>query len=222
MELERIKDFNFLGITINENLSWNSHLNNLNRKLSRICGTLNRLKHFLPPFILKTIYNSLFLPHLNFGILTWGSSHNKVSKIQKRALRTIFKGKYNAHTEPLFKLNNLLKIEDIYTLSVIKFYYKYVHNSLPIYFSNFDLNRRSDIHPHNTRHRDLLQTNICNKAYSKTTLRYVLPKLINSLPNIISDKIKTHSLPGLSFYFKNVCLKGYSSECTIVNCYICS
>ena len=40
--------------------------------LTRICGVLSRLKHYVPVLILKKIYNSLFLSHLNYGITAWG------------------------------------------------------------------------------------------------------------------------------------------------------
>ncbi len=42
--------------------------------------------------------------------------------------------KYNAHSEPLFKQLNLLKIEYILRLNKLKFYYKYENGLLPDYF----------------------------------------------------------------------------------------
>ncbi len=46
---------------------------------------------------------------------------------------------YNAHTEPIFKINNLLKQEDILKLQELKLYYNYVNNSLPYYFRMSDI-----------------------------------------------------------------------------------
>ena len=50
---------------------------------------LNRLKHELTLSILKTIYNTLFLPHLNYGILLWGSETESIHKLQRRVVKLI-------------------------------------------------------------------------------------------------------------------------------------
>ena len=86
---------------------------------------MNRLKRYLPQNILPTIYNSLILPHINYSILVWGFKSSRIYKLQKRAVRMISCSKYNAHTEPLFKSLNLLKVEDIFKIKTLKFYHKY-------------------------------------------------------------------------------------------------
>ena len=72
MPIERVTCFTFLGVIIDSNLTWAHHINYISNKLSRICGVLSRLKHYVPVLILKIIYNSLFLSHLNYGITAWG------------------------------------------------------------------------------------------------------------------------------------------------------
>ena len=71
-EVENVKCFNFLGIIIDEHLSWSDHINCLSTKLSRAIGVINRMKNCLPCYILKTLYYSMFACHLNYGILLWG------------------------------------------------------------------------------------------------------------------------------------------------------
>ena len=70
MPIQKIEYFNFLGITIHQNLTWHLHTNKLINKLSQTLGVLNQFKHFLPPYVLRTLYNSLVQPHLSYGILT--------------------------------------------------------------------------------------------------------------------------------------------------------
>ena len=72
MPIERVTYFKFLGVIIDCNLTCSHHINHISIKLSRICGVLSRLKHYIPVLILKIIYNSLFLSHLNYGIRAWG------------------------------------------------------------------------------------------------------------------------------------------------------
>ena len=104
-------NFNFLGVIIDEHLNWNDHINKVATTISRCVGILCRLKHYLPLYTLRTLYTSLILPHLTYGILIWGSNISRLFKLQKRAVRTITNSSYNAHTEPIFKSLNLLKIK---------------------------------------------------------------------------------------------------------------
>ena len=97
-KIERVNEFNFLGTIFDENLNWNQHIQKISNTISRTLELLNRLKHTLPLSALKLLYNSLILPHLQYGILTWGFNHNRLFKLQKRAMRIITCSKYNAHT----------------------------------------------------------------------------------------------------------------------------
>ena len=81
---------------------------------------MNKLKNILLQNIMLAIYNSLILSHINYAILAWGYQFDWIYKIQK-AIRAITRSKYNAHTEPIFKELNLLKIEDIYKIQHLKF-----------------------------------------------------------------------------------------------------
>ena len=118
-----VENFVFHGITINNKLNWNSHINKVTNKISKTVGLLNKLRSFLPSGVLQTIYNTLIL---TYGILAWGRHTHAIHKIQKRAIRIIAASKYNAHTEPLFKQLNLLKACDICKLQELKFYHKHI------------------------------------------------------------------------------------------------
>ncbi len=67
--IDRVSDFNFLGLTINEHLNWKSHTDKLSNKISKTMGVLNKLKHFVPLNARVMIYNSLILSHLKYCIL---------------------------------------------------------------------------------------------------------------------------------------------------------
>ena len=86
IDIERVKEFNFLGLSINENLTWSSHAKKISNKISRIIGIMNRLKRFLPLSALKLMYFSLINSHLQFCVATWGFDHSRINKLQKRQL----------------------------------------------------------------------------------------------------------------------------------------
>ena len=144
--IDKVLDFNFLGIHFNEQLNWKSNIDKLSVKCCRILGILNRLKRILPLNIKIILYNSFMLPHLNYGITLWGFKCERILKLQKKAARILSASKYNAHTEPLFKNLKLLKIEHILKLHELKLYYKFIHIRLPVYLQNLKLDQNSSIH----------------------------------------------------------------------------
>ena len=119
--IERVTQFNFLGLTINENMNWKSHSSKIANKISRTLGVMNRLKRYLPMAAMKLMYDSLILSHLQFGITCWGFDWNRIFKLQKRAMRIMTNKKFNAHTEPIFKELKMLKIKDIFNIQCLKF-----------------------------------------------------------------------------------------------------
>ena len=84
-----VDNFNFLGIIINKHLNWTSHVDMLSAKLSKTIGILNTLKHILPINIMRTLYTSLILCHLNYGVLLWGPKlreNDNLHILQKKLL----------------------------------------------------------------------------------------------------------------------------------------
>ena len=61
----------FLGFIIDNKLSWKEHNLYLSKTLSRNIGIINQLKMSFPKYILKSLYSTLILPYLNYGILTY-------------------------------------------------------------------------------------------------------------------------------------------------------
>ena len=221
VDIERVKIFDFLGLTISETLDWNEHINKISKKITKVLGVMSRIKRYISSYILRMIYNSLILPHLYYAILAWGFSNSRIFKLQKRAVRIICKDKYNAHTDPLFKKLTLLKVHDIFKLQCTKFYYKHTHNKLPDYFRDF-FRRNSEIHGYQTRNREQLRPQTMNNISSRSCIRFHIPNVINNLPTNVTDKIGTHSLSGFSHYVKLHLLEKYPIECVIQNCYVCN
>ena len=220
-ELNQCDSFNFLGLHITQHLTWTEHIRHLSNKISRTVGQLNHLKHILPSKILITLYNTMILPHLNYCTLIWGSQHQSISKLQKKCIRIVGNGSYNSHTEPIFKSNKLLKVEDIYQLQQLNFYFKLKNGTLPPYFNSFPTTMNHEIHQYNTRRKYIFPIRAYH-SFTKTSLRYSFIDLVNSTPRIITDKIHTHSLHGFTNYTKAHFLNNYNSTCNIHNCYVCN
>ncbi len=89
IQTDKVGDFNFLGLTINEHLNWKGHIDKLANKISKTMGVLNKLKHFVPLNSKVIINNSLILSHLNYCILAWGYRRERITKLQKRIVRIL-------------------------------------------------------------------------------------------------------------------------------------
>ena len=84
--IDVVQHFNYLGIMLDADMSWKTHVAMVRNKLSRINGILHRLKYIYPQNILITLYKSLFVPHINYGSLLWGHAGGALDKIQKKRL----------------------------------------------------------------------------------------------------------------------------------------
>ena len=102
-EIAIVNQFCFLVIIIDENLTMQNHVEMVTNKLSKIAGSLNKIKFIYPQNIILNIYNSLFVSYINYGSLVWGTNINRNSKMQKRVMRIITHSHYIAHTEHLKK-----------------------------------------------------------------------------------------------------------------------
>ena len=94
-------------------MDWHDHVTKTSGKIAQIGGVINKLKCILPENVLLIIYNTLVLPHINYGIIIWGYQHFKISLAQKKDIRSVTCSPYLSHSEPLFKKLKLLKVEVI-------------------------------------------------------------------------------------------------------------
>ena len=103
---------------IDNKLSWKPHVQKVKTQLSRACGILSKLKHYIAPPVLKVVYNSLIHPYLNYSILSWGHASNAtiqpLIKHQNKATKIINPTNMGS-----------LCLSKLYSLSVGKF----VHSS---------------------------------------------------------------------------------------------
>ena len=120
IELERVDHTKFLGVLIQENLSWKTHVNYISNRVSKAVAILSKLKHYLPKYALMIIFNSLCLSHISYALSVWGAAPktitNRIFKLQKKGIRHVCNAKYNAHTQPLFKSNKILQINELFKL----------------------------------------------------------------------------------------------------------
>ena len=209
------------GLMINDKkIERVSHSAKIANKISRTLGIMNWLKGYLPFSALKLMYDSLILSHLQFGITCWGFEWNRIFKLQKRALRIMTNSIYNAHTEPLFKELEMLKVSDMFDVQCMKFWYKFVNKSLPEYFGTMftfiDESYQIEIRAQNRLHLFPTRT-----SSARNVLRHRIPDLLQEYHRAITQKAKTHSIESFVKLLKAYTIGSYSYQCTAMNCYSC-
>ena len=72
--LESVESTSFLGINIDEHLTWKKHITCVCSVLSKRIGILYRLRHFVYRKILIMLYNTFILPHITYGLEVFGAA----------------------------------------------------------------------------------------------------------------------------------------------------
>jgi len=76
VELTKVSYSKFLGVHIDESLTWHEHNSYVTNIVSKYSGILFRLKHILPLKTLFSLYNTLVLPHLYYCNIIWADKNN--------------------------------------------------------------------------------------------------------------------------------------------------
>ena len=124
--IERKSEARFLGVIVDDKLSWATHIKAIRTKMSRFIGVMYKIKHKLPIKARLQIFQSLVQSHLNFCSLIWGfaaKSHiDSLFTKQKQGMRAVMAGYVNYrykdgkipdHTKPAFKEHGVLTVQGV-------------------------------------------------------------------------------------------------------------
>ena len=184
-QIERIgegcksESFKFVGIHLDEYLSWDPHIQHVRGKLASANFALSKVKNLFPTSIKKNIYNSLFKSHLEYGLPCWGSVKQSKLKslhiLQKKSIRHIAGKRARDHTNPLFRSLELLKFQDLIEYQSSCFMYKYFNKKCPSSFTDFFTPFRGE----NRTKKFILE--VPKKKALEHFPTYCLPKIWNNL-----------------------------------------
>ena len=157
--LERKQCIKYLGVMMDESLTWKYHITFVCSRLSRNIGIISKLRRYLSIQQLKQIYYNLIYPYISYSILAWGSvckTHTKKIQVkQNHIVRLIFYAKtFGRETEsakPLLNLLDILTVDNIYRLEVLRFSHQWHNGLLPKVFDDIFQYARN-MHRYNTRY----------------------------------------------------------------------
>ena len=124
----------FLGVYLDEHLTWKYHINFVCKQIAKSIGILSRTRFYLSCKTKLTLYYTLIYPYITYCNSTWSSTYvsnlNRIYYLQKRAVRAITNSEYRAHTAPLFSKLEILDIFQVNTLDTAKLMFRHHYNLL--------------------------------------------------------------------------------------------
>ena len=194
----------FLGVQIDDKITWKNHIMYISRKVARGFGILWKIRRVLDKEALRNLYFSFIYPYLTYCVHVWGNSAKTylahLQKLQKKIVRVITFSIFNSHTQPLTCELKLLNIEKIHLFTVGIFMFKYINGEPPDAFDSM-FSYRHEIYYYNTRganqlHMEQFPTNLGLKG-----MRYYGAKLWNDIFLNFTDINSIHSRYGLKICY---------------------
>jgi len=178
--IKEVNSTKFLGIHVDNNLSWNSHVDSICKKVSSGIYLLRMLSFHCNKKILKMAYYGILHSHLAYGISLWGAcagyKFSRIFILQKAAIRIIFKLGYRESCRNAFKELGILTLPSLY-----------IYETAIFCFSKCQMIQGNNFHDYNTRFKNMYRS-----ASHRLQLYEQLPlqsgiKIINRLPDNIKN-----------------------------------
>ena len=114
IELKRSKTIKYLGLWLDENINWLTHIKHLETILAKYTGMFYKIRKFVDTNALKTLYYSFIHSRLQYGIITWGiatkSALKELSVKLNNVIRAITYTRSYCKTSPLYSQLKFLKL----------------------------------------------------------------------------------------------------------------
>jgi hypothetical protein len=146
----------YLGIYIDQNLSWHQQISHVYNKIVKNTGIISKLRYCIDLNMLKQVYYSLIFPYINYGLMSWGNTYatklKKLKSCQNKCIRKIFFiGNYE-DASAYYNLLGILKIDNVFKLKIAVFTFKIINmnEKVPTILSDIIV-AASSRHSHYTR-----------------------------------------------------------------------
>ena len=184
--ISQVSSTKSLGVHIDQNLSWNVHVEKLCKKIASGVGALKRARSFVPYETLRSVYMSLVQPHFDYCDSVWGNCTkalaNKLQKLQNRAARILTHSNYDANADFLIQQLGWKKLHSQRSIHKAVMIYKSLNGLAPDYLSAKFLDRSSVCNYSLRDTEGKLAVPMPHTNYMKNSFSYSGAVLWNSLP----------------------------------------
>ena len=113
--LEFNNEAKYLGVTIDNKLTWRRHIENLKNRINKRTGILKKTHHFLQEDTLVSLFNSFVKPYIDYVSLTWGGATNtyllKLKRTLNKAMKIMVFRSKSESAKPLYIYYKTLPLE---------------------------------------------------------------------------------------------------------------
>lgn len=179
--IEIVNEVKILGVTFSACLTWDTHINNICKKLSSATGALARTRSLLPSKVKMKLYYALFESHLNYCSLVWATTTRtnikKIQILQKKIMRLISGAHYLSPTVGIFNSYNVIAFQHMYHFRIIRSFYFSSVASNNFLSSTALLTHTTNVV--NTRNTDTWHIPRFRTNYKLQSLQHNLPDILN-------------------------------------------
>jgi len=183
--INQVSSTKFLGVIINENLTWSNHIEVIKQKVRKSTGIICKIRYCLPQNVLHLLYFALIHPYFDYCNIIWGIDRTILFKqlfaSQKRVVWIINFCKLNEPWTPLFNNLQILPLHRINDLQVGCFVYRCINNQLSSQFTSMFVSNAC-VHDYCTRQRNNLHAKYSRLNIQKNSVRIAGVLLWNSIP----------------------------------------
>ena len=151
--IDEVQPIKFVGIIIDNKLSWKYHIDHISGKIAREIGMTIKAREYLNKQGLLSLYYSFIYPYLTYCNHIWGSTYisrlRRLITLQNKALKIIAHARFRASCDPIYQKLNIMKLENINTYLIGHFMHCVFIQKPPEPLRS--LFKNSEYHSYNTR-----------------------------------------------------------------------
>ncbi len=185
----RVPCTKYLGIYVDEKLSWKQHIEFVRKKLCKLTYVFRVLSQYIDKKQICQLYYAYVYPHIYYAIEVYGTCSNTAIKTlqvtQNNLLRVLLRVNRRFSATAIHKELGILKVCNVFEKAVLTFVHKGKHNLLPCVFNDYYHN----ITERNIRSKRLndLYVEFSRTSGGMKSIRILGAKLWNKLPTELKD-----------------------------------
>ena len=205
--IKQVKHTKSLGVTIDAQVTWCKHVEEICKKVSSAIGTLKRVRPFIPKETAIQIYNVLILPYFDYCSPVWdslsGYLSDKLQKLQNRAARVVTKVPFDTNSNHFLTTLNWERLSFLRKKRKALMIYKTMNGHAPDYLQRLFTQYHSNYNLRNSEGKLALPKPITNYlkrrfSYSGATLWNNLPSSLRNVGSVDQFKRKLKKVSSIS------------------------
>lgn len=174
--IEQVNNHKFLGISLDKDLNWKTHIEIICDRINRCVYILKRLRNTVSTKAAITAYHVYVSSVLSYGLILWGEStdHKKAFIAQKKCIRALYGLGQRDSCRDIFSKLRILTLTCMYIREVCL-----LAKNHPEYFK-----RKGDVNTYiTTRHKNKLYFPTCRINMAKNSVIFRTIAIYNKIPD---------------------------------------